>query len=273
MNNDLVYIFIGLGIIFFIIFLYNFMTNFKKAPPDSLKLEGKYSPEMNRFAAERERAASEARSKLAGQISSEIASTTSIANAKIDSELLPEHHRQDLHIIHRQAELLAREREETHRTFLKSHENQRIVIDEASNQRLTPPVYELLVVERNKIAAELEKKRLLDQLDVEKEREMAKVELEMVDRARLAPYQELELIRMRIDSLYKESEEVWSSNLPDTLKARRIELLEKTITFLEETYYEKQGLLQGSVRRGLSGVHEEAEHPVNHPETERPTEE
>src|SRR5205085_12226370 len=88
-NQTLGAIALGIGIIFFIILLFEILTRFKKSPPDVSKVEAKYSPQMGFPAAQREAVAAKSRNQLLVELHTEVDNLTKLEKQKVHHETEP----------------------------------------------------------------------------------------------------------------------------------------------------------------------------------------
>ena len=239
------------GAVIFIVFGYKYMNSYNKKDFHTQDLENKYSTDMNRFSAEKERKASEARTSLLTQVNQEISQVSERDFQVFANKELPDN------LQRRKKEL-----ESEHRTLLAQHENTRIVLDHANQEGLSPLTYEQIRMLGAAQEFELKKKQLSDWLDVEKKRMLDELEVRKLEsenrvhlqlgfEASLADHQKIKTLQEDLHELYKKQDEVLRMNLAENVKTQMLNNIGETILKLEQNY--EQRLLQigsGQVVRG-----------------------
>jgi hypothetical protein len=270
-NENLGAIALGVGAILSLFLLYEILTRFKKERPDVDKIEAKYSPVMNQFAAGREAGASRARTELLSQQVQEMQGITNLAKSKIDYQHQPEHHHLQSQVSYRDMYLKALEREENHKAILEMERNREVEAKEASRLKLNTEVYRQLILEQNKHGAELFKKEMMDSLDNKKALVEGQNRLSLTFDAQLRDDAIAAKMMDELMRLYEKQAEIENENSPEHVKEQKRKLIQKTIEMKEKGY--ERRLLQITNGGNVFGAHEDSQLPGDSEEIDKPDDE
>jgi hypothetical protein len=234
------WIFIIVGLILIVGCIYLWMHLFEKSstnPQDRIdKLQDeKYDPNMTRFAARKQTAASIPRTETATQIGKETRAVKDMIvqqTEAVQAQFTLNNIGSDLS---RGEEL----KQVSHIATVDGLNLQRLLIANAGQQGMDVTVY-----------LEVLKTRELNKAEVEKIEQQAAAELRAGFIYQLKEYQKLTMLRGVLDELYERAYQIESGNEPQLLKARKLIQVEKDIKLHEED-------ADGRRKRLLQAINEE----------------
>lgn len=206
----------------------------------------KYDPNMTRFAARKEAAAAVPRTELLTLLNQE----TSLLTQTIEQEAaaLQANYRKDDSFT---TYSLAREKTlAEHESFLALADNQTTVARIASQMGLDPATMKELILEKARMETQLafrqremqlevEKHRLMKQVDFEFENKMAGLDAQMAEIEHLLPQHLLNALNRQLSTIHFEYEQV--KQLDDgEFKEREIKRVERNMKALEKNIRERQ---------------------------------
>lgn len=218
------FIFIGIGIILIVVCIYLWMHLYEKSSTNNQerisKLQSeKYDPNMTRFAAKKETAASIPRTETATQVGTEARAVKDMIVQQ--TEALQAQFTLDnaVNNLNREEEL----KQATHISTVDSLNLQRLLIQNAGQKGMDVTVY-----------LEVLKTRELNKAEVEKIEQQAVAELRAGFIYQLKEYQKLTMLREVLDALYERAYQIESGKEPEALKRRKLVQVEKDIKLHEE---------------------------------------
>lgn len=218
------FVFIGIGVILIAVCIFLWMQLYEKSSTNQQerisKLQSeKYDPNMTRFKARKETAASAVRTGTAAQVSQEVRAVKDMIVQETEAV-------QAQYTLDNTVDNLNREEELKHITHVATVDGlnlQRLLIQNASQQGMDVSVY-----------LEVLKTRELNKAEVERIEQQAVAELQAGFIYQLKEYQKLTMLREILDGLYRRAYEIESGNEPETLKKRIVAQVEKDIKLHEE---------------------------------------
>ena len=199
----------------------------------------KYSPNMGRFAASKEKKAASARADLAQELRFEMESVVKMSDGQINAQNAAfdlEHNPARLDLNY-QLEVAS------HETLLEQNELTRQLIGKAAEQNLDVATY-----------LELKKKTEMDRLDLQKQWVEAEQKLKAGFIYQLRAHQHLALMTEYIGKLYDRAHQLQAEG-----KDREYKLIEEHIEFMEGDFRGRQRLLQATQQADVSGSDEDSD--------------
>ncbi len=245
------WIFITIGVLFIVVGILYLMFSYKKDTNSTVDRaqqlsQNKYDPNMTRFAARKEAKASEVRGSLLTNVNYEIGQLTATIEqeaAALRAGYKKDHTFSD-YSIEREKHLA------DHEAYLALADNQTTVARIASQMGLDPSTMRELILEKARMETqiafrqremelEVEKHRLMKQVDFDFENKMAGLDRQMAEIEHLLPQHLLNALHNQLSGIHFEYEQVKMLNDGD-FKQREIKRVESKMKALEKNIRERQ---------------------------------
>lgn len=239
------------GVFFILVGVLYLMFSYKKDPNSTVERaqnlsQSKYDPNMTRFAAAKEAKASEARGSLLTNVNYEIGQLT--ATIEQEAEALRAGYKKDSAFSD-----FSLEREKSladHESYLALAENTTIVARISSQLGLDPSTMKELILEKARMETqlsfkqrememEIEKHRLMKQVDFEFENKMAGLDTQMAEIEHLLPQHLINALHNQLSGIHFEYEQVKLLDEGE-FKKREIKRVENKMRALEKNIRERQ---------------------------------